>query len=269
MLTDRPIAFIPTSTFAVFAADADYAPAVQLMNLLTTEEFSQVRALKRSGIVPSTNSAIEWLNINNISKDIIQEYFSGAETAFILIMPTDLWDVTQLTHSMLEMATKAGVRRLAWVAPACPPGTELHQRLTAAANTIRSSELETLVLFHAPLLSDLLDHKKELKFRRTLSLPLGNNSLPWLAPEVIAQALYKWVQGELNQESVELLAGTTQLTGHDIAQGLSTVLMQTMNARQFAQLRFQTIDLDQSGQIDADELFPYLLDLGYSQDDLW
>lgn len=103
-------------------------------------------------------------------------------------MPTHLSDITQLTRSMLEMATEAGVHRFAWVASACPTGCELSDRLSEAANLVRSSGLETLVLSHAPLLSDLLEQKKELKFRRTLSLPLGKSSLPWLAPEVIAKA---------------------------------------------------------------------------------
>ena len=267
MLIDKPLIATSASTYVVFASDAQYAPAVQLMSLLTAGEFSKVRALKRFGVVASTNSAIEWVNINTVSPDVIQEYFCGAETAFVFIMPTDLSDITQLTQSMLEMATEAGVRRFAWVAPACPTGTELSDRLSEAANLVRSSGLETLVLCHAPLLSDLLEQKKELKFRRTLSLPLGNSSLPWLAPEVIANALYKWAVGELNQQPPELLTGATQLTGQDIAKGLSDVLTQTMNTRQFAQLRFQAIDLDQSGQIDAAELFPYLLDLGYSHDD--
>ncbi|WP_166481945.1 nitric oxide synthase oxygenase [Scytonema sp. UIC 10036] len=267
MLADKTFVYTPASTFIVFASDADYAPAMQLMRLLTDAECSKVRALKRFGNVSSANSAIEWLNINTVSPDVIQEYFRGAETAFVFIMPTDLSDVTQLTRSLLEIASEAGVRRFAWVAPACPQGTELGDRLTEAANLVRSSELETLVLTHAPLLSDLLEHKKELKFRRTLSLPLGNSSLPWLAPSVIVNGLYKWVLGELNNQPPEVLTGSTQLMGQDIARGLSDVLTQIMNARQFAQLRFQALDLDRSGCIDAAELLPYLLDLGYSYDD--
>ncbi|KYC38592.1 hypothetical protein WA1_36015 [Scytonema hofmannii PCC 7110] len=261
MLADKTLVSTSASTFIVFASDAHYAPAMQLMSLLTDAPSSKIRALKRFGIVASANSAIEWLNINTVSLDVIQEYFRGAETAFVFIMPTDLSDVNQLTRSLLEIATEAGVRRFAWVAPACGAGTELGSRLTEAANLVRSSGLETLVLTHAPLLSDLLEHKKELKFRRTLSLPLGNSSLPWLAPDVIANGLYKWVLGELNNQPPELLTGSTQLIGQDIARGLSDVLTQTMNPRQFAQLRFQAIDLDRSGHIDAAELFPYLLDL--------
>lgn len=264
---DKTLISKSASTFIVFASDADYAPAIALINLLTSAESSKVRALKRFGVVALANSAIEWVNINTVSPNVIQEYFCGAETAFVFIMPTDLSDITQLTRSMLEMATEAGVRRFAWVAPACPAGCELSDRLTEAANLVRDSGLETLVLYHAPLLSDLLEQKKELKFRRTLSLPLGNSSLPWLAPEVIAKALYKWALGELNDQPPQLLTGARQLSGQDIAKGLSDVLTQTMNTRQFAQLRFQAIDLDQNGQIDAAELFPDLLALGYSHDD--
>jgi nitric-oxide synthase len=164
MLTDKPLLSTSASTCAVFTSDAQYAPAVQLMSLLTDGEFALIRALKRFGVVASTNSAIEWVNINTVSKDIIQEYFCGAETAFVFIMPTDLADITQLTRSMLEMATEAGVRRFAWIAPACPTECELSDRLTEAANLVRSSGLETLVLCHAPLLSDLLEQKKEVNY---------------------------------------------------------------------------------------------------------
>jgi hypothetical protein len=58
-----------------------------------------------------------------------------------------------------------------------------------------------------------------------------------------------------------------QLTGDDIAKSLSEVLRQNLNAYKFGQRRFAAIDLDASGQIDAEEIFPYLLELGYSNDE--
>jgi nitric-oxide synthase, bacterial len=132
---------------------------------------------------------------------------------------------------------------------------------------VRDLNIETLILRHAPLFDHLLMQKKELKFRRTLSLPLGTSALPWLEPEAIAEALSKWLHGEINNQPPEIFTGSSQLSGADIALELSAMLRQSMSAQQFARLRFEAIDLDRSGQIDAQQLLPYLLDLGYSQDE--
>jgi len=91
--------------------------------------------------------------------------------------------------------------------------------------------------------------------------------LPWLAPEAIALGLYKWACGEVNNEPPDVLTGPVQLTGDDIAKILSDLLRQNLNSRKFAQRRFQSIDLDQSGHIEREELFRYLLELGYSNDE--
>ncbi|MDR9896080.1 FAD-binding oxidoreductase [Aetokthonos hydrillicola Thurmond2011] len=181
-------------------------------------------------------------------------------------MPTDLSDVVSLTRSWIKIAQNKGIRRLAWVAPACPNG-QVGDRLAEAESLIRGLNIETLILRHAPLFSHLLMHKKELRFRRTLSLPIGSIALPWLEPDAIAQGLSKWLHGEINNDPPEILTGSTQLSGADIVSELSAILRQSLSAQQFARLRFDVIDLDQSGQIDAQELLPYLLDLGYSQDE--
>ena len=45
------------------------------------------------------------------------------------------------------------------------------------------------------LFSDLLNFQHEIRFRRTLSLPLGDNSLSWIAPEDVAEGVYRWIMG--------------------------------------------------------------------------
>jgi nitric-oxide synthase len=50
MLTDQILASTYTSAFALFASDAHYAPAVQLISLLTAKKLVKVRALKRFGV---------------------------------------------------------------------------------------------------------------------------------------------------------------------------------------------------------------------------
>jgi len=258
-----------TNNLIVFASETKYAPAQQLIHWLESSAHFQVRALKRSnaGLAFTTSTGVESSNLNGTSFLGVQDIFQDCEAAVMFIMPADLSEVEQLTRNFLEVASEAGVPRLAWVAPACPEVSELGKHLAQAEKLVRSSKLETLVLRHAPLFSDLLDQKKELKYRRTLSLPLGNSALPWLAPDVISEALYKWMLGDVNNEPPDVLTGPSQLTGDDIAKGLSEALRKNANSRRFAQNRFQSIDLDSSGQLDAEELFSYLLELGYSRDE--
>ena len=229
----------------VFGTDIQYAPAKGFVDLLANSGRFQVRT----------------------SKVADKEIFTGCDAAFMFLRPGDLWKVTELTRSFLEVAAETEIKRLAWVAPACGETSNLGKDLARTEALVRSSNFDSLVLRHAPLFSDILTHEKELKFRRTLSLPLGSSPLPWLAPSAIAEGLYKWVLGEVNNQPPDVLTGPSQLTGEDLARGLSEALKQNTNGIKFAQRRFQSIDLDRSGEIDPEELFPYLLDLGYSSDE--
>ena len=255
-------------TFVVFVSNPQYAPAQQFINLLTTEKNYRVRGLKKPNAVaaPPTSEKVEWSSTKGTFGQEVKDIFQGCEAAFMFVMPADLPHLTQLTRTFLEVVGETGVRQLAWVAPACPKVSALGKRLAEAEALVRSSNLETLVLRHAPLFSDLLDHKKELQYRRTLSLPLGSSTLPWLAPEIIALGLYKWVLGEVNNQPPDVLTGSVYLKGDDIAKGLSQAIKQNVNTQKFAQRRFQSIDVEKSGHIDAEKLFPYLLELGYSND---
>lgn len=249
----------------IYVANPQYAPARHFFTLLASSQSFHVRGLKTfNAVVLPLTSDIEWSSADLISGQVVADNFEECEAAFMFIQPSDLSQVSQLTRSFVEIASKTGVRRLAWVAPACFNDEGAH--LAEAESLVRSSDLETLVLRHAPLFSELLQ-KKELKFRRTLSLPLGRSALPWLAPEVIAQALHKWVLGEVNNQPPDVLTGPSQLSGEEIAQRLSEVLRQNANSLKFARARFESIDLDRSGQVEREELFSYLLELGYSNDE--
>ncbi|MEQ9238663.1 nitric oxide synthase oxygenase [Coleofasciculus sp. E2-BRE-01] len=261
------IPIVSPHNLIIFVSNPNYLPAQQLIQFLNASSMIQVRGLKRDHTV-SSSTKIDWFTIDlPMRQSVIKDRISDSEIAVMFIMPADLPDVKQLTHSFLELTQEIGVQRLAWVAPACPEASELGKTLAEAENLVRHSNLETLILRHAPLFSELLDQKKELKYRRTLSLPLGNNALPWLAPDVISQGLYQWVVGEVNNSPPDILTGPVQLTGEDMARELSQILKQNANSHTFAQSRFQAIDLDASGQIDAEELLPYLLQLGYSHDE--
>ncbi len=162
-------------SIVVFASNPQYAPAQHFVNLLVSTGSCRVRGLKRPDavVLPPTPEMVEWSSANLTSFEV-KNIFEGCEAAFMFLMPADLPQVRQLTRDFVEVASKTGVRRLAWVAPACPQVSDLGKRLAEAEALVRSSNLETLVLRHAPLFSDLLEQqKKELKFRRILSMPLG------------------------------------------------------------------------------------------------
>ena len=241
----------------------------QFVDLAVTTEHFQVYGCKRLATHGTTTTLVsgEWLNFSLDSQKILPEEIDSAEAAVIFIRPTDLSEVVSITRSFIEIAKEKGIRRLAWVAPAACARAKLGDFLAKAESLVRDLNIETLILRHAPLFSHLLMQKKELRFRRTLSLPLGNSTLPWLEPEAIAEGLSKWLHGEINNQPPEILTGSDLLSGADIALELSAILGQTMSGQEFARLRFEAIDVDKSGQIDAQELFPYLLDLGYSNDE--
>ena len=258
-----------TATILVFTSDFNYLPTKQFVDLAVTTEHFQVYGCKRLATHGTTTTLVsgEWLNFRLNSQRILPEEIESAEAAVIFIMPTDLSEVVSITRSFIEIAKEKGIRRLAWVAPAACARAKLGDFLATAESLVRDLNIETLILRHAPLFSHLLMQKKELRFRRTLSLPLGNSTLPWLEPEAIAEGLSKWLQGEINNQPPEILTGSDLLSGADIALELSAILGQTMCGQEFARLRFEAIDVDKSGQIDAQELFPYLLDFGYSNDE--
>ena len=258
-----------TATILVFTSDFNYMPTKQFVDLAVTTEQFQVYGCKRLATHGTTTTLVsgEWLNFSLDSQRILPEEIDSAEAAVIFIRPTDLSEVVSITCSFIEIAKEKGIRRLAWVAPAACARAKLGDFLAKAESLVRDLNIETLILRHAPLFSHLLMQKKELRFRRTLSLPLGNSTLPWLEPEAIAEGLSKWLQGEINNQPPEILTGSDLLSGADIALELSAILGQTMSGQEFARLRFEAIDVAHSGQIDAQELFPYLLDLGYSNDE--
>lgn len=190
-----------------------------------------------------------------------EDITSAADALVVLMQAADLPRATSLTQSLITAATQAGIAQFIWIAPACSDGN-LGKQLDETEAYVNASSLETIALRHAPLFSELLHHTKELKFRRILALPLGDRALPWLAPETIADVCDLWLSGERTLPPV--LAGVS-LTGQEMAIALSTALKQTVNSHTFAQQRFAAIDSDQSEEIDRDELFPYLLQLGYSE----
>jgi nitric-oxide synthase len=258
-----------TATILVFTSDFNYLPTKQFVDLAVTTEHFQVYGCKRLATHGTTTTLVsgEWLNFSLDSQRILPEEIDSAEAAVIFIRPTDLSEVVSITRSFIEIAEEKGIRRLAWVAPAACARTKLGDFFAKAESLVRDLNIDTLILRHAPLFSHLLMQKKELRFRRTLSLPLGNSTLPWLEPEAITEGLTKWLHGEIKDQPPEILTGSNLLSGADIAIELSAILRETMSAQQFGRLRFESIDLDQSGQIEAQELFPYLLDLGYSHDE--
>ncbi|MTJ46948.1 EF-hand domain-containing protein [Dolichospermum sp. UHCC 0259] len=218
-------------------------------------------------LIGSEKYDVQVLLTSELSGSQLTRKLDIANSAFIFIQPADFDQVMEISRNFVVLANELGCQRIGWIAPACSEKSDLGKRLAEAENLVRSSCLETLILRHAPLFSDILEHKKELKYRRTLSMSLGTNPLPWVAPEVISQALYKWVLGEINNQPPDIIVGTSLLTGDNIAKTLSLVIKENLNGMIFARQYFDKIDVDLNNEISLAELLPYLLKLGYSQDE--
>ena len=225
---------VTTQKIAVSVSNSAYALAKQLSDLLTTSDVWEKS--------PSDESAI----------------------ALMLVTPSDLSDIVELTRSWCDRNSQAD---LVWVAPACPKDTDLGEKLAEAEAIVTSKEKNTLMVRHAPLIDELLRNNKEIKFRRTLSLPLGDDALPWLSSQDLVDVVYNWLQDENRSDRQITITGTTQLTGNDLASLISEALEDNLDSRKYAMRRFKAIDADKSGEIDAEEMFPYLLELGYGKEE--
>ena len=194
--------------------------------------------------------------------------FADCHMLVVFISPADFPQAMSLSRAIVEIAKEFEIPKLVWIAPSAEKGSGLEQGLARASQTVAVSELDTLILRHAPIFSDLLNFQKEIKFRRTLSLPLDNNTLPWIAPEDVAEGVYQWIVGTNTAiKPPKVLTGTSQLGGIDLAQEISTVLERNLDGIGFARRCFKAIDTNSSGDLDRDEMFAYLTELAYTQEE--
>lgn len=196
---------------------------------------------------------------------LIRESRAESAIALLSINLANLSEAVEVTNSFVEGNAQA--KCLIWVAPICPEDSDLGKKLAAAEAIISSCQQKTLIIRHAPLIDELLQNNKEIKFRRTLSLPLADSGLPWLASQDIAECIHKWLQNKNPDSQRMVLTGASQLTGEDLSREISQALETNLDSRKFAMGRFAGIDTDQSGELDSDEMFCYLLELGYGRDE--
>ena len=223
---------------AIATLSSTYTPVLQLLSLLSDLENVSVE-----------QTAIEFGSSPEADKN----------EAILFITLADLRDVVKLTRSFVERYTKA--ERLIWVAPAFPKQSDFGKILAEAEAIVTDCQQQTLIVRHAPLIDELLRNNKEIKFRRSLSLPLGENAIPWLSSQDLVDSIYNWLQGE-GDRTVINLTGNSQLTGSDLATEISQALERNLDSR-----RFEAIDRDGSGELDAEEMLGYLLELGYGAEE--
>ena len=137
--------------------------------------------------------------------------FKIAIPSLFSFLPQSFSRAIYLTNIIVKFAQNTEVNKLVWIASSAATSSGLEQGLSKAAKIAQNSSLDTLILRHAPIFSDLLNFKHEIKFRRTLSLPLASNSLPWIAPEDIAIGVYQWISGINNTEFSGVLTGKEQV----------------------------------------------------------
>lgn len=205
------------------------------------------------------------ISVTDVERDRLD--FANCYTVVMFITPADFPRAMMLTNGIVQIAEEAQVSNLVWVAPYAEANSGLAQGLSRAGEIAQNADLETLILRHAPVFSDLLQFNKEIRFRRTLSLPLGNNSLPWIAPEDIAEGIYRWITQTTKVKPPIVLTGKSQLGGIDLAQEISTVLERNLDGIGFARRCFKAIDTNDSGDLDRDEMFVYLEQLAYTPEE--
>ncbi len=232
----------------IVISQPDYEPARQLVTLLQAADLFDV------------------IEVNNLDRDYL-DWFTDSDTVVMFIAPADFPKAMYLTNAVVEIAQKVKTQNLVWIAPSAEKSSGLEQGLSRAGEIADNYHLNVLILRHAPVFSDLLNFKPEIKYRRTLSLPLGNNSLPWVAPEDIAEGVYNWIAGTNRANPPQVLTGKSQLTGIDIAQEISAVLERNLDGISFARRCFKAIDTNDSGDLDREEMLAYLTELAYTQEE--
>lgn len=129
------------SKLVIYVANPQYAPAQHFFTLLASSQSFHVRGLKTPNavVLPPISETIEWSSADLISGQNVEDIFEECEAAFMFIKPSDLSQVSQLTRSFVEVASKTGVRRLAWVAPACSKTSDEGAHLAEAELSVRGS----------------------------------------------------------------------------------------------------------------------------------
>lgn len=238
---------IAAKKIVIFVSQPNYEPAQQLISLLQPSSMFEILLLEQ---LESNLNALE-----------------GSDSVVMFVTPRDFSKVMFLTNMLIRMAQSTKLANLAWVAPTAAQNSGLEMALSQAAQIIANSNFNTLSLRHSPVFSDLLNFSKEIKFRRTLSLPLADNSLPWVAPEDIAEGIYRWITGICTSNPPAILTGDSQLTGINLAKAISTCLERNLDGLEFALRSFKAIDTDRSGNLDQTEIYVYLKQLGYTKEE--
>ena len=235
--------FVTPKQLAIATSSSTYTPVLQLLSLL---------------------SDLEEVRVEQTTVEFDSSPETAKNEAILFITLADLRDVVKLTRSFVGRYTKA--ERLIWVAPAFPEQSDFGKILAEAEAIVTNCQQQTLIVRHAPLIDELLRNNKEIKFRRSLSLPLGEDALPWSSSQDLVDRIYNWLQGN-GDSTVINLTGESQLTGSDLATEISQALERNLDSRRFALRRFEAIDRDRSGELDAEEMLGYLLELGYGAEE--
>ncbi|MGD1919071.1 MAG: EF-hand domain-containing protein, partial [Pleurocapsa sp.] len=231
----------------VCSSNSSYTPVKKLLKLIDNKSVELIQNRSQRQQIDSPTEVLQLFE------------------AIMFVSLADLSEVVRLTRDFSDRYAEA--KSLVWIAPACAQKSKLGRELAEAEAIITASPVKSLIVRHAPLIDELLRNNKEIKFRRTLSLPLGDSQIPWLSSQDLADGIYNWLGDEASTSQKINITGSSQLAGTDLARLISQALEDNLNSRKFARRRFDAIDLDRSGQLDAAEMLAYLLELGYGSDE--
>jgi nitric-oxide synthase len=207
-------------------------------------------------LIKELTTPIQTANIKNI-----QPMISNCDSVCLFIPKDDIHLACQLTKLFLATIKDTEIPLL-WVAPIGSKESEEGLLLAKAEQMVKASDQSITIIRYGILFSQLLHHCEEVCERNTLSLPLQERSLWWVAPKDVAKLIINVMKGEVTT-SAPLIIGKPY-TGNEIAQLMTEQLAINLQADRFAKRRFDAIDVNKDGLLQREELTPYLAELGYS-----
>lgn len=191
-----------------------------------------------------------------------QAMIEGCDAVCLFIPKNDVNVASRLTETFLSAVQAANVPRIVWIAPIGSDEQESGRLLAQAESMVRAYHKPTVIVRHGILFSQLLHHREEIRGRHTLSLPLPDQALLWVAAEDVAELALKGMGGQI-KSSKPIIVGMKQ-TGEELARVMSDQLAANLKGDRFAQRRFEAIDENKDGILQPEELRPYMAELGYS-----
>jgi nitric-oxide synthase len=182
-----------------------------------------------------------------------------AERVVVLLGYEQLAGLDALTARLSPALAEQGVGLLV-VAPDLSDACSAGRSLTAA----RAALPRATWLSHAPPIEALLAVSEELRVTRTLSLSWGEQPVPLVSWDDVAEAVLRWCANPAPPATELRVAGPEAFTGEALAGVFTDLLAAVLEPDRFLALRLRELDADGDGTVTTDEAAAFLETLGYA-----